>query len=143
MIKVISEATERKANKNYSCISNLVIITISTVPTWYAIPDLNKEYSFIKKHWNIIYKTRNDLFNILYRQYIALNKFENIYIIQPTIDGKFALFNIKDFALNKNSFLTIVTSSNTRMFPTYKLIDSETPEDIKSLKIRIVNHKIN
>lgn len=83
------------------------------------------------------------MFEKLYKKYIDLNIFENIYIIQPTINGEFALFNIKDFALNKNNFLTIVTSSNTKMFPTYKLIDSETPEDIKSLKIKIVNHKIN
>ncbi|BBK21948.1 hypothetical protein [Amedibacterium intestinale] len=143
LIKAISEATERKANKNYSCISNLVIITISTMPTWYIIPNLSKECNLIKKYWDIIYKTRNNLFEKLYRQYIALNTFENIYIIQPTFDGKFALFNIKDFAINKNNFLTIVTSSNTRMFPTYKLIDAETPEEIKSLKIKIVNYKIN
>lgn len=45
LIKAISEATERKANKNYSCISNLVIIAISTMYTWY-IPDLSKECSF-------------------------------------------------------------------------------------------------
>ena len=90
--------------------------------------------------WKVHSARRNRLFQDLYEQYILAQKFENIYIIQPTYDGTFALYNIKSFGENEGDFLTHVQASNPQAFPTYQLIDAGRLNDIKSYQIKIVNY---
>lgn len=142
LISDITEAVSRKAGKTYSCKTNLVIIAISTLVTWYSSLYFKEKDPMAQMAWNVYAARRNKLFQDLYEQYILAQKFENIYIIQPTHDGTFALHNIKSFGEKHENYLTHVQASNPRAFPTYQLIDAGRINDVRSYQIRIVNYTI-
>lgn len=143
LISDITEAVLRKAEKTYSCVPNLVIIAISTLVTWYPSLYFKETDPFAQMAWRVHAARRNKLFKDLYEQYILANKFENIYIIQPTFDGAFAFYNIKDFGEGTESYLTHVQASDPRAFPTYKLKNAESLRDVRTYKIKIVNYTLD
>ena len=136
----ITEAVSRKAEKTYSCTTNLVIIAISTLVTWYSSLYFKESDPMAQMAWRVYAARRNKLFQDLYEQYVLARKFENIYIIQPTYDGTFALHDIRGFGEKSENYLTHVQASNPRAFPTYQLIDAGRMNDVTSYQIRIVNY---
>lgn len=140
LISDIKEAVLRKAQKNYSCVPNLVILTISTLPTWYYSLYFDTSNPCDRLAMKFGSARRDHLFRELYQNYILTNKFENIYIIQPTFDGTFAFFNIKDFGNNGDAFLTHVRSTKPKAFPTYRVVDAGNLLDVNSFEIKIVNY---
>lgn len=142
LINDIKSAVERKASKNYTCAPNLVIITIATLPTWYYPIFADDSDPFSKIVWKTGTYKRNNLFSELYKTYIKTYKLENIYIIQPTFLGSFALYNIKNFIETNGDGLTHVQTSKPKAFPTYKVVAPERMEDIANFNIRIINYTI-
>lgn len=140
LIVDITTAVNRKASKEYSCKPNLVILAISTLPTWYSPIYFQESDPICRLGWKVATARRNKLFNELYQNYISTGKFCNIFIIQPTFDGTFAFYSIKDFECNNKNFLTHVKSSNLKAFPFYRLIDAEKLTDVTSFKIKIINY---
>lgn len=138
----ITEAVERKAAKTYSCVPALVILAISTIPTWYHSLYFHESDPFAKMAWRVGAAKRDKLFHDLYEQYICTNKLKNIYIIQPTFDGTFAFYDIDKFAQNNESFLTHVKVSKPSAFPTYQLVDAGDLGEALYFQIRIVNYSI-
>lgn len=140
LITDITEAVVRKATKSYSCVPNLVIIAINTLPTWYSSLYFKETDPLCKMAWNVAAAKRNKLFHELYQNYVHTGKFENIFIIQPTFDGTFAFYNVKDFENNKENFLIHVQTNQSKAFPSYRVVDAESLEDVTSLKIKILNY---
>lgn len=140
LIADITEAVNRKASKDYSCIPSLVIIAISSLPTWYSPLFFKETDPICKMIWNVAAAKRDKLFHEIYQNYICTGKLENIYIIQPTFNGTFAFYDIAEFENNKENFLTHVQSNNPKAFPSYKVVDAEKLTDVTSFKIKILNY---
>ena len=143
LICAITNATDRKAAKTYSCIPALVIIAIDTLPTWYHSLYFHESDPFAQMAWRVGAAKRDKLFNDLYAQYIRTNKLKNILIIQPTFDGTFAFYNIGEFVQKNENFLTHVKVSKPKAFPTYQLVDAGELADVSSFEIKIVNYTID
>ena len=47
---------------------------------------------------------------------------------------------IKDFENNKENFLIHVQTNQSKAFPSYRVVDTESLEDVTSLKIKILNY---
>lgn len=142
LIRDITDAVERKAAKNYSCVPALVIIAIRTLPTWYHSLYFHESSPLAQKIWMAGAAKRDKLFHNLYEKYISTNKLKNIYIIQPTFDGTFAFYDIDGFARKNEDFLTHVKVSNPKAFPTYQIVDAGKQSDVTLFEIRIVNYTI-
>lgn len=143
LIADITDAVLRKAQKNYSCVPNLVVLTLRTLPTWYYPLGFSTTDTFERRIWEYAAKRRNKFFSDLYQNYILTNKFENIYIIQPTFNRTFAFFNIKDFGNNGDAFLTHVCPIQPQAFPIYRVLDAGNLMDINSFKVKIVNYTLD
>lgn len=143
LVYAITEAVERKAAKIYSCVPALVIIAISTLPTWYHSLYFHESDMFAQMAWRVGAAKRDKLFHDLHEQYVRTNKLKNIYIIQPTFDGTFAFYNIDEFAQKNENFLTHVKVSNSKAFPTYQLVDAGKLTDVSTFEIRVVNYTIS
>lgn len=142
LISDINDAVLRKAQKNYSSVPNLVILTISTLPTWYYSLYFDTRNPCDRLAMKYGSARRDQLFRELYQNYILTNKFENIYIIQPTFDSTFAFFNIKEFGNDGDAFLTHVRTSKPKAFPTYRVVDAGNLMDVNSFEIKIVNYTL-
>lgn len=140
LIRDITDAVSRKVKKTYSCTTSLMIIVISSIVTWYSPLYFKEKDSLARLIWHTAAARRDKLFQNLYEQYILAQKFENIYIIQPTHDGTFALHNIKSFGEKTENYLTHVQTSKPQAFPTYKLLDAGRLNDVTSYQIKIVNY---
>ena len=140
LICAITDAADRKAEKTYSCVPALVVITIDTLPTWYHTLYFHESDPFAKMAWRVGAAKRDKLFHDLYEQYIRTNKLKNIYIIQPTFDGTFAFYNINEFAQKNEDFLTHVKASKPKAFPIYRLVDAGELTNVSSFEIKIVNY---
>lgn len=142
LIEDITAAVNRKASKKYLCIPNLVVIAIRTLPTWYSSIYFQENDPIDRMVWRVAAAKRDKLFHELYRNYISSEKFRDIFIIQPTFDGTFVFYSIKNFECDKENFLTHVQSSNPKAFPFYRLVDAERITDVSSLKINVINYTI-
>lgn len=140
LVNDITNAANRKAAKTYSCIPNLVIILVSTLPTWYYPLYFKEIDPFSKLAWKKKTAKRNKLFDDLYINYIQAGKFENIYIIQPTFDESFAFFDISSYGSGTEDFITHVKTNRPKAFPTYKVIDPGTQDDFTTFKTIIINY---
>ncbi len=140
LIYDITNAVERKAAKTYSCVPALVIIAISTLPTWYHSLYFHESDPLAQMAWRVGAAKRDRLFHDLYEHYIHTNNLKNIYIIQPTFDGTFAFYNIAAFAQKNENFLTHIKASNPKAFPTYQLVDAGKMNETMSFEIKIVNY---
>lgn len=139
----ITDAAERKASKKYSCIPALVVIAISTLPTWYHSIYFRESDPLARIAWRAGAAKRDKLFHDLYEQYVRTNKLKNIYIIQPTFDSTFVFYNINQFVQKNEDFLTHVKVSNPNAFPTYQLLDAGKLTEVSSFEIKIVNYTID
>ena len=140
LVNDITEAANRKAAKSYSCIPNLVIISVNTLPTWYYPLYFNETDPLAKLAWKVHTVKRNRLFGDLYANYIQVGKLENIYIIQPTYDGSFAFFNIVSYGKGEEDFITHVQTNMPEAFPTYKIIDAGNRDDVTTFETTIINY---
>ena len=104
LIDNIKNAASRKSKKEYSVLPNLFIITIEPLLEWCWECYVDTKIPSI---WQKMSQKRNILFEELYEKYIETNIFENIYIFQPTPKGHFALYDLKNFKLDKD-FIQIV-----------------------------------
>ena len=143
LICAITDAADRKAAKTYSCVPELVIIAIDTLPTWYHSLYFHEDDLFAQMAWRVGAAKRDKLFHDLYDKYICTDKLKNIYIIQPTFDGTFAFYDINNFIKKDKNFLTHVKVDNPKAFPTYQLVDAGDLDDVTSFEIKIVNYTIN
>lgn len=79
LIADITDAVERKAKKIYSCKPTLVLITISTLVTWYSSLYFKESHPMAQMAWRLFAAKRNKLFRDLYNRYILGEIFKNIY----------------------------------------------------------------
>lgn len=142
LVSDINDAVLRKSQKNYSCVPNLVILAISTLPTWYYSLYFDTSNPVDRLASKFATARRDKLFRELHQNYILTCKFENIYIIQPTFDGTYAFFDIREYANGGDAFLTHVRSSNPKAFPTYRVVDAGDLLDVNSFEIKIVNYTL-
>lgn len=140
LVSDITDATNRKTAKTYSCIPNLVIILVNTLPTWYHPLYFKETDPFAKLAWKAYTVKRNRLFDDLYTNCIQAGKFENIFIIQPTHDGSFAFYNIGAYGSGVEDFITHVKANKPEAFPTYKVIDAGTRDDVTTFETTIINY---
>lgn len=143
LIDNISVAIERKAGKTYSHPTSLVIITLESLYTWYHSVYTKETDWFEKLAWNVYTKRRNDFFNKIFQNYIESETFNNIYVIQPTHNREFALFDIKKYATKCEEFITLVGVSHPEFFPTYSVINikKETSKEPIKLRTTIINRQ--
>ena len=140
LINDIADATSRKAAKSYSCIPSLVIITVNTLPTWYHSLYFEETDPFARLAWKVHTAKRDKLFVDLYTDYIQKGKFQDIFIIQPTYDGSFAFFTISAYGSGRENFVTLVQTNKPKAFPTYRVIDAGTPDDVKNFETTVINY---
>ena len=126
LIKDITNAVDRKAAKKYSCPTSVVVISIETLITWYT-SFKSEENDFETRILKSIYekgylKNRNEFFKHLADEYIEKGIFKDIYILQPTHTGEFALYDILQYKDNPKDFISFIGVSHPEAFPTYKVI---------------------
>ena len=127
IVEDIINAVERKAGKYYCCPTSVVIISLETIISWYSDFKHNEtnpcerllDHFYCMKYL----KTRNHLFDELFNEYVASGKFKNIYIIQPTHDNGFALYDIEKYSEQSSEFITLTAVTPPEAFPTCKVID--------------------
>ncbi len=125
LINDITAAIKRKADKNYSCTPSLVVITLSPLLSWYY-PLFIKPDPLSEIAWGTMVKRRDEFFDKLYSTYISNHRFENIFLIQPTHDEHFVLFDIKNFgSFSDADFIKKVGVKRKKAFPVCKVINVE------------------
>ena len=105
LIEGIRCAVRRKAKKIYSVPTTLIAISLypnmiweMDIP-WQEPTSLNDYIEALHSMMsNLLQQSRNQFFEELYDEYIATNKFQDIYIVILTQDKGYLLFRIKDFA---------------------------------------------
>ncbi len=142
LINTITDAVIRKAEKTYSCKTCLVLITLETLPTWYYSLYFQETDPFAKMAWRICNKKRDSFFEKLYGEYIANDIFDNIYIIQPTCNSEFALFDVRMFGKKSEPFITRVKTNKPKAFPTCKVVSVGEKDDVYNIETIIINHTI-
>lgn len=136
LIENITVAVKRKAVKDYSCPTSLVIISLENLYIWYHFV-YNKETDwFGQLAWRVYNKKRNDFFNKLFENYIATATFDNIFLIQPTHNKEFVLFDIRKHAEGSEEFITRVGVSHPEFFPTYSVVNVIRETDQEPIKFR-------
>ena len=145
LITDITNALERKSVKKYSCPTSVVVISIETLITWYT-SFKNQENSFESRMLNLIYekgyqRNRNNFFEHLVRKYIEQNVFQNIYILQPTHNGEFALYDMIRYRDTPKDFISYVGVSHPEAFPMYKVISVDNKKSANAViyKTTIIN----
>lgn len=143
---VLKERIQKKYNKlrkgNYSGASKVTLfcLLVSSLPLWYC---MDQEYAYYSDYGladKMIMCERDLFWKALQYQYIGTDKFSNIYIACPTLDGKYACFNINNLASGKHG-ITIFNVSDPNCVPVYRRIDySETPITSKTpCRIHIIS----
>ena len=147
LIKDITNAVNRKAAKKYSCPTSVVVISIETLITWYT-SFKSEENNFEARILKLIYekgylRNRNEFFKYLADEYIEKGMFKDIYILQPTHNGEFALYDILQYRDNPQDFISYIGVSHPEAFPTYKVIsvDNEDLNKAITYKTTIINWK--
>lgn len=134
LISNIKNAIAKKESKNYSISTNLVVLALNTLPTWYfSLFDSNK-HPYVKA----LNLRRNYFFNDLFCEYIEKGKFNNLYIIMPTCFETFALFDIKGIIKGNIDDFIHIKPNNPQHFATYKVIDVN-QKGVFNLEISVIN----
>lgn len=140
LIADISGALDRKSKKEYACKTNLVVLTVSSLIGWYyfLFDDIN---TFPGKLANrMLTKRRDVFFEEIYTNYIETGDFKNVYIVHPTLDSRFILFDIRSFA-ERMEFATCIETEAPERFPTYKVINVEKTDGPICSEITIINYQ--
>lgn len=145
LISVISEAVSRKADKNYSCIPSLVIITLDTLLTWYYPLYFGRttDDPIEEMIWHAYTHKRDSFFEQLSKQFIDSGKFRNIYIIQPTHTREFVLFDVRAFNANSHSSIIRIATDKPLAFPTYKIVGVDNNKDPFLFETTVINYTQN
>lgn len=144
LISDICMAVERKAKKTYSVKPSLVIITLSNLVMWQPSLFLKKDNWIDRISWKMCTARRDALFQKLYKDYILLGCFDDIFIIQPTHNQTFAFFGIRDFGEGKDGFMVHVEVQNPVFFPTYRVkeVSHKNGEDEVYVDITVCKYDI-
>jgi len=134
LISNIRTAIEKKERKNYSISTNLVVLALNTLPTWYFSIFDSSKHPYVKA----LNLRRNHFFKELFLEYIENAKFNNIYLIMPTCFETFALFDVKGLANQNVDDFIHIKPNRPQDFLTYKVIEA-TPKDVFNLEISVIN----
>lgn len=140
LISDISDALDRKSKKEYVCETNLVVLTVSSLIGWYYFLFDNIDAFPGKLANRMLTKRRNVFFEEIYTNYIKTGHFKNVYIVHPTLDSRFILFDIRSFA-ERLDFAACIETDIPERFPTYKVTNVEKTDGPICSEITIINYQ--
>ena len=136
LIRNICNIVQQKSKKHYDRKPVLIVLTLSPIIHWYH--ELWQRDPQTQNLWGMSVQKRNSFFKGLNDSYISGDSaFENIYLLQPTLCQKYALYDLKAFAGNQDFIIEIGIRPGKEMaFPTFKVkhIEGKTP---------LINYTIN
>ena len=123
LIDAIKKALDKKSKKDYSLATTIIIFTLTPLLEWYSSFYLSECLTY--RWWKTLQKNRDRLFAEIFENYIKKEQiFEDVLILQPTHDGYYILYSIKNFADGQNFMTKIaITDDGMPMFPRYRMLD--------------------
>ena len=122
LIESICKMVQKKSHKHYDRQTSLIVLILNPVIHWYYELWSKEQQNTIM--WSKYATSRDNLFDKLYSDYLVNNcHFKNIFILQPTLKQKYALYDIKAFSEQRDFIYEIgIKDGREKAYPTFQLV---------------------